>query len=203
MPNNRYSIIINGARYGFFHSTKGLKQGDPLSPALFIIGAEVLSKLLNGLYQNTNFHGFYMEKRGPQINHVSSADDIIIFTSGRSKSLKVIMKMLSTYENVSNQLINKRNSYFIIPENAFRSTAERVNRITGFMQKKDPFTYLGCLIYIRRQRVIYFSDMVSKVVARISGWQSMILSFGGKGTLAKHVLYSLPIHLLCPFFLLH
>lgn len=44
--------------------------------------------------------------------------------------------------------------------------------------------------------MIYFSDMVSKVTARISGWQSKILSFGGKTTLIKHVLQSLPIHLL-------
>ncbi|KAK6803270.1 hypothetical protein RDI58_001054 [Solanum bulbocastanum] len=79
MANNWYSIIINGKRHGFFHSTRGLKQGDPLYPALFILGAEVLSRSLNRLHQNPLYHGFYMEKRGPQINHLSFADDIIIF----------------------------------------------------------------------------------------------------------------------------
>ncbi|KAK6781998.1 hypothetical protein RDI58_019794 [Solanum bulbocastanum] len=50
MANNWYSIIINGKRHGFFHSTRGLKQGDPLSLALFILGAKVLSRFLNRLH---------------------------------------------------------------------------------------------------------------------------------------------------------
>lgn len=86
MSNNWYSIIINGSRHSF------------LSPALFIIGAEVLSRLLNQLHLSSHFHGFYMEKRGPQINHLSFADDTIIFTFGRSRSLELIMKVLFDYE---------------------------------------------------------------------------------------------------------
>lgn len=64
MSKNLYSIIINGSRHRFFHSTRDLKQGDPLCPILLIISAEVLSRLLNGLHLDPNYHGFYMEKRG-------------------------------------------------------------------------------------------------------------------------------------------
>ena len=65
MANNLYYIIINGKRHGFFHSTRGLKQGDTLSPALFILGAEVLSRSLNMLHAHPEYHGFFMERRGP------------------------------------------------------------------------------------------------------------------------------------------
>ena len=64
MAKNWYSIIVNGRRYGFFHSTRGLKQGEPLSPALFILGAQVLSVSLNRLHDHQDYYGFFMERRG-------------------------------------------------------------------------------------------------------------------------------------------
>ncbi|XP_075096198.1 secreted RxLR effector protein 78-like [Nicotiana tabacum] len=70
LSNNWYSLIVNGARYGFFKSTRGVKQGDPLSPALYIIAAEALSKSLNQLNNMTNYKGFTTCKKGPQINHL-------------------------------------------------------------------------------------------------------------------------------------
>ncbi|XP_049348952.1 uncharacterized protein LOC125813502 [Solanum verrucosum] len=196
MANNWYSIIVNGKRHGFFQSTRGLKQGDPLSPALFILGAEVLSRSLNNLHNNPDYHGFFMDLRGPQVNHLSFADDIILFTSGRQRTLKLIMQTLSSYEETSGQLVNTDKSHFMVHSNAFNSTRDRIKRITGFKQKEGPITYLGCPLFVGRPRITYFSDLINKVLCRITGWQTKLLSYGGKAILVKHVLQSLPIHLL-------
>ncbi|XP_055807012.1 uncharacterized protein LOC129875801 [Solanum dulcamara] len=142
-------------------------------------GAEVLSRLRNNLHQHPQYHGFLMAKKGPQINHLSFADDIIIFSSGRSHTLKLIMETLHTYEHASGQLINRDKSNFMVPSNAFNSTVRRIKKVTGF-----------------KQRIIYYSELIAKVVARIAGWQAKLISYGGRVTLIKHVIQALPIHLL-------
>lgn len=84
---------------------------------------------------------------------------------------------------------------------AFKESVDSIKHITSLLQKKVLFTYLGCHLYIERQRIIYFSDLISKVVSRISRWQSNLLSYSGRAILIKHLLQSLPIHILpaiCP-----
>ncbi|XP_055830840.1 uncharacterized protein LOC129899857 [Solanum dulcamara] len=142
------------------------------------------------------FNGFHMEKKGPSINHLSFADDVIIFTSTSNFSLKMIMKTMQLYEHTSGQLINKEKSQCMIPLNTDPAIIEKVTSITGFKSTHGPITYLGCPLYIGGQRIIYFTSMVSKVISRIRGWQTKILSYGGRVILIKSVLQSLPIHLL-------
>jgi len=135
-----------------------------------------------------------MEPRGPQINHLSFADDVIIFTSGKRLDIQLIMKTLITYEQVSNQLINRDKSHFMIPVDSPQDITDIIKAETGFTQKDSPINYLGCPLYIGGQRIIYYSQLVDKVAKRISGWQARLLNFGGRLILVKHVLQSIPIH---------
>ncbi|XP_060194976.1 uncharacterized protein LOC132624175 [Lycium barbarum] len=107
IANNWYSILLNGQASGFFHSTRGVKQRDPLSPALFILSAEVLSRPLNSLFENNDFRSYGMPKWSTNLNHLANADDRIIFTSTDFKTLELIMGVLHGYEQISCQLINK------------------------------------------------------------------------------------------------
>ncbi|XP_060182761.1 uncharacterized protein LOC132612660 [Lycium barbarum] len=98
IANNWYSILLNGQAYGFFHSTRDVKQGDPLSLALFILSAEVLSRALNSLFENNEFRSYGMPKRSANLNHLAYADDTIIFSSADARSLELIMEVLHAYE---------------------------------------------------------------------------------------------------------
>ncbi|KAF3676769.1 hypothetical protein FXO37_05170 [Capsicum annuum] len=106
MRNNCYSVLVNGKSYGFFQSSRGLKQGDPLSPDLFIIAAEVLSRSL----------GFGMPKWSEKINHQLYVDDTILFCSGHNGPIRKMMNVLVEFEKVSGQLINLSKIFLYIHE---------------------------------------------------------------------------------------
>nr|XP_016469428.1 PREDICTED: uncharacterized protein LOC107791806 [Nicotiana tabacum] len=106
ISNVWYSIIVNSTKHGFFTSSQCLKQGDPISPYLFIIAAKVLSRSPNSLLHNNAFIPFSMHRNGPQITHLTYGDDDVIFSSGNTKSIKLIMKQIMNYECVSGQKDN-------------------------------------------------------------------------------------------------
>ena len=68
---------------------------------------------------------------------------------------------------------------------------DRIKRLNGFKQKQGPINYLGFPLFVERPRNIYFSNLASKVVGRITGWQTKQLCDGGKEVLTKHVLQAL------------
>ncbi|XP_075086091.1 uncharacterized protein LOC142168830 [Nicotiana tabacum] len=154
LTNVWYSININGVRHGFFKSSRGIKQGGPLSPSLFVIGAELLSKLMDNLI-GLGFILYFIENKGPTINHLCYADDIILFSFCHSLSLNMMMDKLRLYEQVSRQLVNKRKSGFYTSAQDDDPRIPKIQRITGFPNCPFPIQYLGCPIYVGRKKIIY------------------------------------------------
>nr|XP_027120471.1 uncharacterized protein LOC113737437 [Coffea arabica] len=101
ISNVWFLVIINGVPQGFFKSGQGIRQGDPLLPSLFVIGAEVLSRLLNSLIGQWGFVPFKVPLGCPVVTHLAYANDVIIFSSGMKKSLQLIIKALEDYEMIS------------------------------------------------------------------------------------------------------
>ncbi|XP_059289476.1 uncharacterized protein LOC132042996 [Lycium ferocissimum] len=66
---------------------RGVKKGDPLSPTLFILAVEVLSRALNSLFEDGMFRGYGMPKWSSNLNHLSYVDDTIVFASAEKLSL--------------------------------------------------------------------------------------------------------------------
>ncbi|XP_060212091.1 uncharacterized protein LOC132639670 [Lycium barbarum] len=191
IANNWYSVIVNGGRHGFFTSSRGLRQGDPLSPSLFTLSVELLSQMLNKLQNSASFKGFYMNHNGPKINHLTFADDTILFCNGSKRSMELILKTLNTYEGVSGQLINKEKSCFGMADNTNIATINRLKFITGMEHQEFPIKYLGCPLISGRKKNAFYSGILNNIISRIRGWQTKFLSTGG-----RPVFLALPIHLL-------
>ncbi|VFQ96003.1 unnamed protein product [Cuscuta campestris] len=200
ISNIWYSVIINGIREGFFHSTRGLQQGDPLSPSLFILSAEVLSRSLAQLYTDPTVARFTQPRDAPHIHHLAYADDIVIFTSARGDTLEKVRAVLHSYEQISGQAVSLPKSAFYMHPKALAPVLERVRDTLGCSLDVLPFTYLGCPIYHGRKRIHYFDPVLKKMRDKCCAWMGRYLSPGGKAIMIKSVLQAIPTHLLAAHF---
>ncbi|XP_070036091.1 uncharacterized protein [Nicotiana tomentosiformis] len=91
-----YSILINGEPTTPFDVAKGLRQGDPISPFLFALAMEYLSRKLNELKGNKKFK--YHPKCSKQaMTHLSFADDLLLFSRGRSQFIQIVLFGIQAY----------------------------------------------------------------------------------------------------------
>ncbi|KAL0404118.1 UNVERIFIED_CONTAM: hypothetical protein Sradi_2052600 [Sesamum radiatum] len=182
ITNCWFSVLINGSLSGFFKSTRGLRQGDPLTPTLFVLAAEYFSRNLNRLMEIDKSLAF---KGSQGISHLAYADDILIFTNSREKSLETVMEFLQEFEHTSGQLISPEKSSFIISPKAPMAVKRRIKSLTGFMLKTFPFIYLGAPIYVGRQKIEYFDRLIDGMSTKIGGWEKKFLSYGGSLQIIK------------------
>ena len=99
-----FSVLINGSPVGFFPSSKGLRQGDPLSPYLFVIGTEALSCLINRAIEGNYLSGSRITggREGDLvISHLLYADDTLIFCEANKNQLKYLSRILMWFEALS------------------------------------------------------------------------------------------------------
>lgn len=153
---------------GSLNPLGGIKQGDSLYPSLFVLGAELLSRLMNQLPAK-GFIPYSSERKGPLINHLCYADDTILFSSGDHLSLKMMMSKLDTYERTSCQMINKRKSGFYVSSNFPEPFITEVENITCFPHLQFPMQYLGFPIYVGRKKVVFSTTWLLKFLTECKG----------------------------------
>ncbi|XP_073051343.1 uncharacterized protein [Primulina eburnea] len=189
-----FSVNINGSLTGFFGSTRGLRQGDPLSPLLFILGAEYLSRGLDRLYRQYPAIRYRSGCDLP-LSHLAYADDIIIFATGGTREMKSLMDLLHHYENCSGQLVNAFKSVIILPPRCSGRTRSRLLRITGFGEGHLPIKYLGVPLFRGNRVCSLFDPLVQMVSKKLEGWELKTLSPGSRMTLLRSVLLSVPLYM--------
>ena len=90
-----FSILFNGTPRRSFKPTRGLRRGDPISPYLFIICAEVVTAAINRAVNNKELDPLRISKNGPPVSHLIFADDTIIFAKANRRSCKTIRKIIT------------------------------------------------------------------------------------------------------------
>ena len=105
-----FEVLVNGGKSDQFKPTRGLREGDPLSPYLFIIGQEVLSRLIGKEFEEKNISGVKASICAPPVTHVMYADDILLFSKATRSNATAIMNCIQKYCRWSGQSLNNMKS---------------------------------------------------------------------------------------------
>ena len=91
-----YRVHVNGMQGEVFEGGKGLKQGDPLSPLLFVLGMEYFSGLMKSAGEQPQFK-FHPSCKLSRLNHLMFVDDVIIFSKAHLPTLQIIKSTLEKF----------------------------------------------------------------------------------------------------------
>ncbi|KAL9684647.1 hypothetical protein QQ045_022088 [Rhodiola kirilowii] len=194
ISNCSYSMKWDGRLYGFFRSSRGVRQGDPLSPSLFVIAMEWFSRVMKAADRFGVLKAYITKRPSIRINHLLFADDLLIFTNGAKNSFRNLLGIIDDFCAFSGQHLNSSKSLLICPKGFDPSRKMDLLALSSFSEGTLPQVYLGAPLYRGRTRIDLFDSLVNKVDARIEGWANSLLSMGGRVTLCNAVLSSIGIH---------
>ncbi|WOL00311.1 hypothetical protein Cni_G09024 [Canna indica] len=189
-----YRCVLNGEQSEVFKSNKGVRQGDPLSPYLFIVLQELLSKLINREVEKGNLKVF--KYKGMHISHLLFVDDIIMVIKCCESSCRCLIEVLNFYGKVTNQRINYGKSEVFFPCEFPKKRKEVFSRMLGIKEGGLPIKYLGAYVDKGKISVNVQRQMIEKAENRLESWASKDIFQAGKVVLINSVVNSMPIHTL-------
>ena len=177
-----FSFRINGRIYGNVVPIRGLRQGDPISPYLFILCAEAFSSLLLRRVQEGCINGVSIYRGDPKLSHLFFVDDSILFTKALFQECsKVVILLVFTKEHRANE------SEISFSKGVSRDSRQMILTKLGVTEVDRHAKYLGLPTIIRRSKKSIFSCLKERIWKKLQGWKEKFLSKTGKEVLLKVV----------------
>lgn len=187
-----YRVKVNGNISESFVPGHGLRQGDPLSPYLFLICAEGFSALLSDAENTGLIQGVRICPNAPSISHLLFADDSLLLVKANRENAMQLQRILQLYERVSGQTINKEKSAVLFSINTKEMHRVQVKQTLNIVKEDINDRYLSLPVNVGLSRTGTFSYLKDRIWSKTQGWKEKMLSKAGKEILIKSVAQAIP-----------
>lgn len=202
MSSSSFSVLVNGTPHGYFSGSRGIRQGDPLSPALFTVFFDLLSRIITKSEEAGRIHGVKVSKTSPPISHLMYADDLTIYCKATASEAREVSRCLTTFSEWSGQVINLSKSFVHFSRNVGQFVKNEVLNILGMVECSHNSKYLGLPFCRYKTKTTMFKDIIGSVETKLAGWKSKVLSYAGRSVLIQSTLQSLPTYAMQTYSLL-
>ncbi|KAJ4751955.1 RNA-directed DNA polymerase (reverse transcriptase)-related family protein [Rhynchospora pubera] len=192
VTSSRFSIALNGATGGFIQPTRGVRQGCSLSPYLFIVALDVLSRLLSFMVQKGELKGVTIARGAPTLTSLLYADDLLIFGEASYSEVWKIQNLLNVFCAMSGQEIGVDKSRIWFSKHTPLDVQHFISTAFAASKASSNDVYLGTTIVANRPGD--FGPLLDKIDNKLQPWKRQFLSQAGKVVLIKSVIEPLLLY---------
>jgi ribonuclease HI len=188
------AILYNGGQMDFFQPTRGIRQGDPLSPYIFILCMEYLSLKIFEACNSKTWKPIKASRRGPAFSHLFFADDLLLCAEASTSCCLTISRVLEDFCCVSGQKINLSKSKAFFSPNVSPENRISLCDILRVSSTPDLGRYLGFPLNSSGRNTRASNFIVERVQAKLSNWKAKLLSPAGRLVLIQAVTSAVPAY---------
>jgi hypothetical protein len=197
ISTTRFSVLINGSLVGYFGSSRGVCQGDLLSPFLFVLVMEAFNRMIGAITSRGLISGFAVGSSVQSrvvVSHLLFADDTLVFCGADESQIRHIGALLVCFEAVSGLKVNLSESA-LIPVGSLDNVEQLAGLLGGGISSL-PLKYLGLQLGASFKLKSMWVKLEELMTQRLAPWKRMYLSKGGRVTLIKSTLSNLPAYMM-------
>ncbi|CAA7020439.1 unnamed protein product [Microthlaspi erraticum] len=181
-----FSVSINGRTSGYYKGKTGIREGDPLSPSLFVMVMNVMSLMLNKAAKARVFR-FHSGCEDQELTHLSFADDLLIFLDGSLNSVQGVFSVLKKFEELSGLAVNiSKTSMFC--SGVHQVVLADIKSYVGLSPSSLPIRYLGLPLCTRKLSVADSDPLITQIRNKLNSWTHRTLSLADRYTLLSMVI---------------
>lgn len=187
-------ILWNGSPTEEDRPSRGVRQGDPMSPYVFVLCMERLSQAINLHVNKGHWKAIKLGRSGPLLSHLFFADDLILFGSSDDEQIDLMKFIIDEFCVSSGHKVSGSKSNIFLSRQIPTRDAFRICNKLGYQLTDNLGKYLGVPLLHSRVNKSTYAYIEEKVKQKLSGWNARNFSLAGRITLAKAVLSSIPLY---------